>query len=1311
MTWRPPAIEPVAPKPARTPTPEPPVLKAPPTPPLHHPSVMPPRLPPMVDPSDSSSHAKKRKKKKKKKSRHHRSPVSVKSSSSGRSSRQEAAVKTFSFEGGKTVFDSKYSTLKSDCHLWNQKPEDAKPPSTTDAKNRHPKVSRVLTKGCIKEIFTGVSGGAGAGASTRTMLAVLEATNKRGKPGRRKKKSVEEWGENARVSKLKDVSPGSSCHSSKSPFSPRSSVGSDHGQEHDVKYGGMLDCSLGYKLKKKKKEKKSWKSKHKNVVDPVFLSEVDSLTQDMVSCQIEESQVSSNYWPERPQDSVPSIFRRRKILSSKSKKEFDEMIRPKAKRGRPKKAVVAAPPTQEAAEQRLPLKKRHRHHLPTKPGEDVAPMPIVPRRTSAAAKEGKASRKSSVDQADKPGARRPSAADKMMDKLNHKVDSNSAKSTGKVSSAKSQKARSSSSKTSIDSMAACIDKYTKQVPPVINKKVPSELHPPLLEKIDSVSDDAKNTTDSSEEPLEKLSVPDKARSPPRLSPTRLSPPRLSPQRDSPPHIVEDTPICQPKYSDISDDDQVASPPPKKYYPSVVPSAQSLTSASAEEAFDKLQKSTANKNEETNFADVEADIEPSVVKPSQEEKLTQNCTVLMDKLSDDHESVKAVSDSQKEDKSSENKLKNKRRKRKANRTGFPSVKKKKKTSECGEGKLQVMKGLKKRKKLSGKQAQPVRQSSRIQEVKDEPEKVVEEVPEEESQPPTPPPLTKRPRGRPPKRKVVPVESPVEVPAPEAPEPEAKRAKPLDENDDSIDCLSLLPVAGMESCPSSEAPSGAETDEKVAPVSAAGKKRKKVALFKKKSLLAGLFSDFYKSVEEPATSKLSKMSYNADDHAYGLLPPPYYCGRQLRQRQEDFQLPYDLWWLHVNKQLPGRDVVATWNYKRIKNNIYFDVRPYANFDAHACQCSVNSYDVFGCNEDCINRMTYTECDPRTCPCGDKCVNNSIQKHKFNHGLERFMTQEKGWGVKTKNKITAGQFIMEYVGEVVSETEFKFRMTNEYADDTHHYCLHLDGGIVIDGHRVGGECRFVNHSCQPNCEMQKWCVNGLYRMALFSLKDIDANEELTYDYNFSLFNPHEGQACRCGSSNCRGVIGGRSQRINAEPGERGRDRKKSISKKRAEQTVNNVASRMSLIAPPIKPLTAQHKEFIVQHRCFLFRNYEKIRRFRDNMQRKVNGELTPATATSTSAPAPREEPKSEEMIKTGLTALTTARSMQTRRLAIVQDDPNVTKVVKLAQLLREIYAQVTTVEGKEISRCERVVFIAIFYRIFFLQFQFNCWGNLNT
>lgn len=67
--------------------------------------------------------------------------------------------------------------------------------------------------------------------------------------------------------------------------------------------------------------------------------------------------------------------------------------------------------------------------------------------------------------------------------------------------------------------------------------------------------------------------------------------------------------------------------------------------------------------------------------------------------------------------------------------------------------------------------------------------------------------------------------------------------------------------------------------------------------------------------------------------------------------------------------------------------------------------------------------------------------------------------------------GQFILEYLGEVVSEAEFRRRMMEEYSQERHHYCLNLDSGAVIDGYRMGDIGRYVNHSCEPNCEMQKW------------------------------------------------------------------------------------------------------------------------------------------------------------------------------------------------------------------------------------------------
>jgi SET domain-containing protein len=62
-----------------------------------------------------------------------------------------------------------------------------------------------------------------------------------------------------------------------------------------------------------------------------------------------------------------------------------------------------------------------------------------------------------------------------------------------------------------------------------------------------------------------------------------------------------------------------------------------------------------------------------------------------------------------------------------------------------------------------------------------------------------------------------------------------------------------------------------------------------------------------------------------------------------------------------------------------------------------------------------------------------------------------------------------------------------------------MSFDNKMIIDATR-GTIARFVNHSCEPNCEMIKWTVGGEPRMALFAgRRGIMTGEELTYDYNF--------------------------------------------------------------------------------------------------------------------------------------------------------------------------------------------------------------------
>ena len=54
------------------------------------------------------------------------------------------------------------------------------------------------------------------------------------------------------------------------------------------------------------------------------------------------------------------------------------------------------------------------------------------------------------------------------------------------------------------------------------------------------------------------------------------------------------------------------------------------------------------------------------------------------------------------------------------------------------------------------------------------------------------------------------------------------------------------------------------------------------------------------------------------------------------------------------------------------------------------------------------------------------------------------------------------------------------------------------IIDATKRGNRARFINHCCDPNCETQKWVVNGETCICIFALKDILAGEELTYHYH---------------------------------------------------------------------------------------------------------------------------------------------------------------------------------------------------------------------
>ena len=95
------------------------------------------------------------------------------------------------------------------------------------------------------------------------------------------------------------------------------------------------------------------------------------------------------------------------------------------------------------------------------------------------------------------------------------------------------------------------------------------------------------------------------------------------------------------------------------------------------------------------------------------------------------------------------------------------------------------------------------------------------------------------------------------------------------------------------------------------------------------------------------------------------------------------------------------------------------------------------------------------------------------------------------------------MEYIGEVFDIREFK-RRRREYAKDrsSHFYFMALRSDHFIDATRKGNISRFINHSCSPNAETQKWTVNGDLRIGFFSTKFIRAGQEINFDYKLERY-----------------------------------------------------------------------------------------------------------------------------------------------------------------------------------------------------------------
>lgn len=130
--------------------------------------------------------------------------------------------------------------------------------------------------------------------------------------------------------------------------------------------------------------------------------------------------------------------------------------------------------------------------------------------------------------------------------------------------------------------------------------------------------------------------------------------------------------------------------------------------------------------------------------------------------------------------------------------------------------------------------------------------------------------------------------------------------------------------------------------------------------------------------------------------------------------------------------------------------------------------------------------------------------------------------GLGAFARRRIPAGTRLIEYVGQRLTPEQADAKYDDEDGERHHTYLFAIDDDVVIDAAVDGNEARFINHSCDPNCD----AVIEDGRIWIETIRDVPAGEELAYDYAYVLEERHSPAVkrrypCHCGSANCRGTI----------------------------------------------------------------------------------------------------------------------------------------------------------------------------------------------
>jgi hypothetical protein len=130
---------------------------------------------------------------------------------------------------------------------------------------------------------------------------------------------------------------------------------------------------------------------------------------------------------------------------------------------------------------------------------------------------------------------------------------------------------------------------------------------------------------------------------------------------------------------------------------------------------------------------------------------------------------------------------------------------------------------------------------------------------------------------------------------------------------------------------------------------------------------------------------------------------------------------------------------------------------------------------------------------------------------------------WGVFADEDIASGEMIVEYrgvlIGSAIAERREKEYEVAKIGSD---YMFRIDAQSVCDATKEGNVARFINACCEPNCFTKIITLDGNKRIVIYAKRDINAGEELCYDYKFPLeYDVSKRIPCHCGARECRGFM----------------------------------------------------------------------------------------------------------------------------------------------------------------------------------------------